>query len=241
MDEKCTKTLGVRSSGTIMPNPLSALNHFTVPSATAVPFSTPQHLREIPGTRQRQTTCVIRSRPMPSILAAEPPAAMIPGRISATTPALPSWKAGVVPRLFAPRDGWIGTLDTAQDAAIFTTGPGTPGRLSSVRFEVQPHSDDTKSPDDPASGRRSAQVRLTRYLTSFGRTTLCYDYGPLVSTGIGPEAKSSCVFGPPEITTRIRTVPLGERDTPTSKPSPVAWGIGTASTGSQHRPEMHRI
>jgi hypothetical protein len=171
--------------------PLAALNHFTVPSATAVPFSTLQHLREIPGNRQRQTTCVIRSRPMPSILAAEPPAAMIPGRIFATTPALPSWKAGVVPRLFAPREGWIGTLDTAHDAAIFTTGPGTPGRLSSVRFEVQPHSDDTKSSDDPASGRRSAQVRLTRYLTSLGRTTLSYDYGPFVSTGIGPKAKSS--------------------------------------------------
>ena len=32
-------------------------------------------------------------------------------------------KAGVVPRLLAPRNDWIGALGTAQNAGIFTTGP----------------------------------------------------------------------------------------------------------------------
>ena len=52
------------------------------------------------------------------------------------------------------------------------------GRLSSVSFEVQPRSGNVRSPNDPKSGRRSAQVRPARCLTSFGRrTTFFYDYG----------------------------------------------------------------
>ena len=39
--------------------------------------------------------------------------------------------AGAVPRLFVPRNVWIGTLGTAQNAVIFTTGPSKilPGQL----------------------------------------------------------------------------------------------------------------
>ena len=57
-------------------------------------------------------------------------------------------KAGAVPRLFAPRNVWTGTLGTAQNAVIFTTGPSMilPGRLSSVCFEVQPRSGNMRSP-----------------------------------------------------------------------------------------------
>ena len=90
-----------------------------------------------------------------------------------------------------PRNVWIGTLGTAQNAVIFTTGPNKslPGRLSSVCFEVQPRSGNVKSPNDPESGRRSAQVRLPRCLTSFGRTTFCYDYGPFGPAAIGLNGK----------------------------------------------------
>ena len=169
MEEKCTKTSGVLSSGTIMPNPRAALNHFTVPSAMALPhLHASTHLRESPGNRQRHTACVIQPRLLSAYLLLSP---AVPD-FCATTPALPIGKAGVVARLFAPRDVWIGTLGTAQNAMSFTTGPSTPGRSSAVSFEVQPRSGNARSPDDPASGRRSAQVRQARCLTSFGRTTL---------------------------------------------------------------------
>jgi hypothetical protein len=45
----------------------------------------------------------------------------------------------------------------------------------------------------PASGKRSAQVRQASCLTSFGRTTLFYDYGPFVSEVIGPN-EGICAF-----------------------------------------------
>ena len=85
-------------------------------------------------------------------------------------------KAGAVHRLFAPRNVWTGALGTAQNAEIFTTGPSKtlPDQLSSVCFEVQPRSGNIRSPNDPVSGRRSAQIRPVRRLTSFGRTTFFY-------------------------------------------------------------------
>ena len=91
----------------------------------------------------------------------------------------------------APRNVWIGTLGTAQNAVIFTTGPSKilPGRLSSVCFEVQPRSGNVRSPNDPESGRRSAQVRPARCLTSFGRTTFFCDYGPFGPAAIGLNGK----------------------------------------------------
>ncbi len=46
------------------------------------------------------------------------------GVVEPTTPALPIGKAGAVPRLFAPRGVWTGTIDSARNAVIFTTGPG---------------------------------------------------------------------------------------------------------------------
>jgi hypothetical protein len=65
-----------------------------------------------------------------------------------------------------------------------------PGRLSSVCFEVQPRSGNVRSPNDPDSGRRSAQVRPPRCLTSFGRrTTFFYDYGPFGPAAIGLNEK----------------------------------------------------
>jgi hypothetical protein len=100
-------------------------------------------------------------------------------------------KAGAVPWLFAPRNVWTGTLGTAQNAVIFTTEPSKilPGQLSSVCFEVQPRSGNVRSPNDPASGRRSAQIQPTRCLTSFGTTTFFYNYGPFVSAAIGLKRK----------------------------------------------------
>jgi hypothetical protein len=90
-----------------------------------------------------------------------------------------------------PRNVWIGTLGTAQNAEIFTTRPSNIrlGRWSSVSFEVQLCLGNVMSPNDPELGRRSPQVRLARCLTSFGRTTFFYDYGPFGPAAIGPNGK----------------------------------------------------
>ena len=64
----------------------------------------------------------------------------VPPRILTTTPALPDWKGGRCSSVVTPRNVWIGTLGTAQNAVSFTTGPSKPGRSSSVCFEVQPRS-----------------------------------------------------------------------------------------------------
>ena len=85
-------------------------------------------------------------------------------------------KAGAVPRLFAPRNVWTGTLGAAQNAVIFTTGPSEimPGEWSSVCVEVQLRLGSVRSPNDPVLGRRSVQFRLVRRLTFFGRTNLLF-------------------------------------------------------------------
>jgi hypothetical protein len=91
-----------------------------------------------------------------------------------------------------PRNVWIGTLGTAQNAVSFTTGPSKPGRLSSICFEVQPRSGNEVT---QWSSIREALCtgRLASCLTSFGRTTFLYDYGPFVSEVIGPN-ESICAF-----------------------------------------------
>jgi len=61
-------------------------------------------------------------------------------RIPATTPAIPDRNGGRCSSVVTPRNVWIGTLGTAQNAVSFTTGPSKPGRSSSVCFEVQPRS-----------------------------------------------------------------------------------------------------
>jgi hypothetical protein len=82
--------------------------------------------------------------------------------------------AGVVPRLLAPRNFWIGTLGTAEMPRFSRLDPNRIllGRLSSVCFEVQPRSGNVRSPNDPESGRRPAQVRPSRCLTSSGKNNL---------------------------------------------------------------------
>ena len=87
---------------------------------------------------------------------------MLALRVPATTPALPIRESGRCSSVVAPRNVWTGTLGTAQNAVIFTTGPSKPGRLSSVCFEVQPRLGNVGSPNGPTSGRRSAQVRPAR-------------------------------------------------------------------------------
>ena len=113
------------------------------------------------------------------------------GRDNARTPL--KGKAGAVLRLFAPRNVWTGTLGAAQNAVILATGPIKQGRLSSVCVEVQSHSGNMTSPDDPESRRRAAQARPARCLTSFSRPTFFYDYGPFGSSVIGPSARN-CTF-----------------------------------------------
>ena len=115
-----------------------------------------------------------------------------PPRIPATTPAIPDRKGGRCSSVVTPRNGWTGTLGTVENAVGFTTGPSKPGRSSSVCFEVQPRSGNVVT---QWSSIREALCtgRLARCLTSFGRTTFFYDYGPFVSEVIGPN-ESICVF-----------------------------------------------
>ena len=121
----------------------------------------------------------------------QPAAELIPPRIPATTPAFLAREGGRCSsfvrlgtygsepsvRLKMPR---FSRLDPSKILL---------GRLSSVCFEVQPRSGDVRSPNDPESGRRSAQVRPARCLTSFGRTIFFYDYGPFGPAAIGPNGK----------------------------------------------------
>ena len=117
-------------------------------------------------------------------------------------------KAGAVPRLFAPQNVWTGTLGAAQNAVILRLDPAETllGELPSVCFEVQLRSCNIRSPNDPASEKRSVQVRPVRRLTSFGRTTFFCNYGPFVFAAIGLRGNCCTRFGRPAITMRIRTV-----------------------------------
>ena len=126
-------------------------------------------------------------------------------RIVATTPALPDREGGRCSSVVTPRNVWIGTPATAQNAVSFTTGPGKPGRLSSVCFEVKPRSGNVVTQwssirEEFCTGPACQLPHLLR------STTFFYDYGPFVSEVIGPNESICGFLGTP---VEMRSPPAG--------------------------------